>query len=138
MAGHGRKLGHQLLEQLECAAEVFFGRREVADLAIDPATSVDGQRELVADLGLLGVGGVCPLQLGDALVKDWLGLRETPVEPEQVGLALQGLAQAKPVFGRGGRVFLRIGQNLLRRERLLVKDIRLPGVGSAADQKIPQ
>ena len=82
---------------------VLLGRLELAQLAVDPAAGVDRQRQLVADLGVLGVGGVRLLEHGDGLVVDRLGLGELAVEPQQVGLALQGLAQAQAILGGGRR-----------------------------------
>ena len=87
---------------------------------------------------MLGVGGVRPLQLGDGLVVDRLGLREFAVEPQQVALTLQGLAQAEDILGGGRRILLGVGQGPLGFQGLAVERVRLVLVGPAADQEVGQ
>ena len=137
MAGNGREFGHQLLEQVECRRKSFSAAaKSPISRLTQPRASTASARSLRTSA--CSASAVCPLQLGNGLIEDRLGLREMSVEAEQVGLAFEGLAQVKAVFGDSGRVFLGVGQQLLRRKRLFVKDIRLTGIGSAADQEVPQ
>ena len=138
MPGHGGELGDQLLRQLDRPAVIRLGRRRVTLVAVSQAAGGDGQCQLVAGLGELGVGGQGPLELGDGPSVGRLGLGKLAVEPEEVALALVGLAQAEHILGAGGRILLDVGQHALRLHGPAIQLICLALVGPAADQEVTQ
>ena len=137
IAGHGGELGDQLLEQLHGAAIIVLGRLEVTQLAVDPAPGVDRQRQLVADLGLLGVGGVCPLQHGDGLVVGRPGLVNLPSSRSRSAWLFRVWPSRRrsSVAAAGS---CGIGQDLLGFQRLVVERLGLALVGHPADQQVGQ
>ena len=122
MAGDSGKIVDQGFEQLQSAASILFGPLEIAKLAAEPATNINRHRQLVADLTVLGIVGMCPFQFGDGLVTHAEGRRDFAVEAQKNNLALESLAKAQVIVGSGRWVF-GIGEGLLDFGRLEVKRV---------------